>query len=296
MLFIIGGTLFTVGMVGMGWNFENLDSEVLTFDSKTFNEPINAINIETHFNIEIKTSDVDWFEISYFYSNQIIATIEVVNNVLTVDIKRDTSSWHLWGTWFIGIRAHRATIKIMVPETFTQDITINNTAGATNLSGVVINNLTIGVTSGNVILNDIHVNQANINITSGALTLNYVNITDSFSSRITSGRTTINDTTANTMNIQSTSGRIIINNVTTNNIQTNVISGSTTLTNLRSNVIGLRSVSGSITGTINGVKPNYTIVITQTSGSSNLSNQQGNIPGYILSVQNTSGRIRLNFI
>lgn len=293
-IIILGIILFVTGMSLLNWNFLNLDTENLEYNTVRTSENITKINITTNFNLRIIDNNSSDFAIRYFESEQIIAEFRTTGNVLAIEVTRASWSWRANFGRVNGLRTSRQEIIVSVPNHFDGTINVESTSGRVIVEELTFNTLNINVRSGRVSLTGLAINNLEVVVRSGNISLDQIG-SDKIALQTNSGRVMINEVSSLNTVIEVSSGNIEIDQVNTNTLDVATRSGRINLNDITANVITLETRSGVVSGNINGSIHNFNIAVRIRSGRSNISNQTPTWATNSLSVTVNSGNINLSF-
>lgn len=196
----------------------------------------------------------------------------------------------------IKIDGDACSIKMNVLDDFNQSTEIETDAGSVDFSGST-KTLDVKVNAGTITTHNIFVDQLKLATSTGTINVNGDNggvNAQTIDLSTKTGSINLNGS-ADTIIAQTNTGSINADILSADNLQLTTKTGSINFTADNALKINLESNTGSINGTIKVNKSWYTINVTQSSGSCNISNQVGTDDDRQLTVKAGTGSIKIKF-
>lgn len=164
-LFVAGGSIFTVGFATADWNIRSLDTAEYTSVSTALNENIDKVTIRTTSREITIVQVTDNFRIEGYSDNESKLTVSTVGNELIVKEKYKFEFMQVFNT-FKGVNWKKNRIKIYLPAEITE-IDAKLSSGDISVSGITAQKATVKVTSGDTYFTNCNIKYISIEANSG---------------------------------------------------------------------------------------------------------------------------------
>lgn len=247
---MLGGVaLMWIGLAGMDYDLEELDTNKYTFRNETITEPFDTIRLTgTTANVEISVTKDPNAMVTGNESEMYPLEIRVEDGALVIsqgELQEENWLKNIFGKSFL-LKNRR--ILVTVPEKVYENLRIRMTTGDVTVSpSFEAKSAEVSVTTGDVRI-DGTVSDLNVQATTGTVRIN--GQTDRVEVRTTTGRITLNDMTPETVSASATTGDIRLSGVDAGELNCQATTGSIRLTNCDGRKLNLKTTTGQIHGTL----------------------------------------------
>lgn len=302
---LIGALIFAVAFALSGFNFEflsNVKTVTRRFDENAEN-PVNTIKIDfENAGIEVRVQDnIDALAIEYPQAqNKKGENISEINVEETSGAISITETYK-WQAQFFSWNVSTPTVVLYLPQARVYALDLQTDTGTIRLTNGNLNvsKITLKATTGLISTKDCAVSstgEACFETTTGI-----INVGELSAQRIvlqtTTGFLTAHKTIVaeNSVSLKTTTGSIeTLSTITADTVTANATTGDLKFTaNIYANAITLATTTGDINARIGGKKTDYSILVANSTGDSNVSEQTGGTK--TLSVSCTTGDIYVTF-
>lgn len=225
-LFLLGGTLFTVAMTTMNWDFSKLSISNYETNTHEITKTYQNISITTDTaNIRILPSADGKTQVVCHELDNANHTVTVENGTLTIRLN-DTRPWYER----IVIGFGSPTVTVYLPDRAYGDVAIHAVTGDVQLSDLQLESLSIQAVTGDVSLeNVIAAQHFTFLLTTGDVRFDGCDAAE-ISIRLTSGDVTGSLLTEKSFEIKQTTGHVDVPSTTGGSCQITVTTGDIQLT------------------------------------------------------------------
>ncbi|MBQ7637208.1 MAG: DUF4097 family beta strand repeat protein [Lachnospiraceae bacterium] len=173
-------------------------------------------------------------------------------------------------------------------------VDLENSSGGIGANNIECEDIKIKTTSGSIKSEEITAENAELNSSSGSITAKEYKVDKKMQMHATSGSFHVYDSKIGILKSENSSGSHTYNKVTVDEISAEASSGGIQMEKLDIKKTGnFKTTSGSVHGSIEGKESDFSVLVDNTSGSSNLKNSRSGEK--TLDISTTSGSTRISF-
>ncbi len=304
-LLFLGAIIFAIAFAYSGFSFEFLSN--VRIEYKTFEE--KADNQITSLSIEYGTVDVvvylsdDTDALSVQYPQKQNKKGENINEIKVeeTDGKISIMENYKWQAQLFSVNFETPTVSVYLPQERVYALDLQTTTGTIRLTNGNLNvsKITLKTTTGMISTKDCVVSstgEARFETTTGILSVGELSAQTVVLETTTGVLTTHKAITAETsVSLKVTAGTIeTLGTITTDTVTAKATTGSLKMTaGIYANALTLKTTTGDLNARIGGKKTDYSIVVSQSTGNSNIYPQTGGTK--TLNVSCTTGDINVTF-
>lgn len=267
-ILVLGLLLAGVGLIITGGNLNTIfQNDVRTEKNVDETHSVSSLKVTSLADtIELYQSEDEFLHIDYWDSELSPFSYSCENGVAELKQVSTFKSWFNFGSF------ENKIIKIYVPSSLTNELSINLASGDVTNSGCVINvqTLKLNLSSGNVTLSGITASTLDIDNSSGDVALTTLSA-ETATVKLSSGHITLTNAVITNADFLSSSGGITLIDCNVTTLTAGLSSGDITAVNLISDSIKTNISSGSTDIQIAGNAVDYSIKVDISSGSVSLS-------------------------
>ncbi len=302
-LIFLGGAIFTVCLALSGWDLQSLSNvqiEYKTFEEKADNE-ITSLSIEygTADVVVYVSADTDALSVQYPQKKNMkgedIAVITVQETQNSLSIKQTPKPT------FLSFDFSNPTVSIYLPQERVYALNLHTSTGAIRLGNgnLSVSKITLQATTGIISTKDCNVTstgEAHFETTTGVVSVGELSA-QTVVLETTTGRLTAHKaiTAETSVSLKTTTGALeTLDTITADTVTAKASTGTLKITaDIYANAITLETTTGDVNARIGGKKADYSILVTHSTGNSNLYSQTGGTK--TLNVSCTTGDIHVTF-
>ena len=304
-LLFLGAFIFAISFALSGFNFEflsNVKTVTRRFDENTEN-PVNTIKIDfENAEIEVRVQDnIDALAIEYPQAQnkkgENISEIKAKETQGAISI----TETYKWQAQLFSWNVNSPTVVLYLPQERVYALDLQTDTGAIRLGNGNLNvsNITLKATTGMISTKDCAVSstgEARFETTTGIVSVGELSAQTVVLETTTGFLTAHKAITATTsVSLKTTTGSIeTLNTITADTVKASATTGNLNITaNIYANAITLATTTGDLNARIGGKKADYSILVANSTGDSNVSEQTGGTK--TLNVSCTTGDIYVTF-
>lgn len=166
-LFVAGGSIFTVGLATADWNVRRLDTAKYTSVATSINENIDKVTIRTSSRDIAIVQAANNFRIEGYSDNESKLTINIVDNELIIKETYKFEFLQMFNT-FKGVNWKKNRIRVYLPAQITE-IDSKMFSGDISVNGITAQKATIKVTSGDTTFTNCNIKELTVKANSGSV-------------------------------------------------------------------------------------------------------------------------------
>ncbi len=304
-LLFVGALIFAIAFALSGFNFQFLSGvqiEYKTFEEKADNE-ITSLSIEydTADVVVYVSADIDALSVQYPQKQnkkgENISEIKVEET----DGKISITENYKWEAQLFSWNFENPTVSVYLPQERVYSLNLQTTTGTIRLSNgnLSVSNITLKATTGMISTKDCAVSstgEARFETTTGIVSVGELSAQTVVLKTTTGLLTAHKAITAETsVSLTTTTGALETSGtIAADTVQAKATTGDLKMTaNIYANAITLATTTGDLNARIGGKKADYSILISNSTGDSNVSEQTGGTK--TLNVSCTTGDIYVIF-
>lgn len=302
---LIGALIFAISFALSGFNFEflsNVKTVTRRFDENAEN-PVNTIKIDfENAGIEVRVQDnIDTLAIEYPQAQnkkgENISEIKVEETSGAISI----TETYKWQTQLFSWNVSSPTVVLYLPKARVYALDLQTTTGVIRLGSGNLNvsKITLKATTGLISTKDCAIfstGKARFETTTGIVSVGELSAQTVVLQTTTGLLTTHKAITAQaSVSLKTTTGSIeTLNTITADTVKASATTGNLKISvEIYANAITLATTTGDLNARIGGKKTDYSILVANSTGDSNVSKQTGGTK--TLNVSCTTGDIYVTF-
>ncbi len=287
-----GITLGITGAIIYAANGSNDMSKYTETANKTALDGVNSIKIKcTVESIEVTPVDGDEITFSYYEGDKLHHNLTVENGKLVFET--ENKMWAFWFWW--GFNKESLTIKVGVPRAFAGDLELDASTGDIKVSDIAgVKEFDAEISTGVINVDGVKAESISLKSSTGAIKLKNSEASGDVKVKASTGKVVVDEVKAGAeLGVEVSTGKVECN-ADAKDVKLKSSTGEIRFNLKNASVIFVKCTTGSVNGKIKGIKEEYGIDCSTTTGDKNLANQTGTTDKK-LTVKTTTGSVSVYF-